>query len=82
VDTVQPLPTRGAVFFDLRDEGRSMRVSFHANTGVYVVSLWRDEQCLGTFRLPASEAPRLVHALVSSLAEMSRDAADDRAETA
>ncbi|MCZ3389295.1 MAG: hypothetical protein LH645_09325 [Actinomycetia bacterium] len=69
MEPVSPLPTQGAVFFDPRDEGRFLRVSFHDPLGVFVLSLWKDHTCLGTFRLPADEAPRLVHAMVSALVE-------------
>lgn len=64
---VSPLPTHGAVFFDPRDEGRSLRVSFHDALGVFVLSLWKDDTCLGTFRLPVDDAPRLIHSMVGAL---------------
>lgn len=67
MEPVSPLPTQGSVFFDPRDEGRFLRVSFHDDLQVYVLSLWRDDTCLATFRLAVEEAPRLVHALVASL---------------
>jgi hypothetical protein len=67
MESVSPLPTQGAVFFDPRDEGRFLRVSFHEALGVFVLSLWKDDTCLGTFRLPADEAPRLIHAMVGAL---------------
>jgi hypothetical protein len=67
MDIVSPLPSHGTVFFDPRDESRVLRLSYHDELGVFVISLWRDDTCLGTFRLAADEAPRLVHAMVSSL---------------
>ena len=63
---MSPLPAQGTVFFDPRDEGRFLRVSFHDDLGVFVLSLWRDDTCLGTFRLAADEAPRLIHAMVTA----------------
>ena len=69
MEPVSPLPTQGAVFFDLRDEGRFLRVSFHDALGVFVLSLWKDDTCLGTFRLAADEAPRLIHSMVSALVD-------------
>jgi hypothetical protein len=80
--SVQPLPTHGAAFFDVRDDARSMRASYHAETGVYVISLWRVDECLGSFRLPAADAPRLVHALVSPLVGDVPSASDGEADTA
>ncbi len=65
---VTPLPTLGSVFFDAREHGRSMRVAFHPAEGVYVLSLWRDDTCLQTFRLPAAAAPELVQTIVGALA--------------
>jgi hypothetical protein len=67
MDIVSPLPSQGTVFFDPRDESRVLRLSYHDELGVFVISLWRDDTCLGTFRLAVDEAPRLVHAMVSSL---------------
>lgn len=64
---MSPLPTHGAVFFDPRDEGRFLRVSFHDSLGVFVLSLWKDDTCLGTFRLPIDDAPRLIHSMVGAL---------------
>lgn len=69
MDRVSPIPSHGSVFFDVRDEGRSLRLSFHSAQDVYVFSLWRDAECLASFRLSAQEAPRLIHALASGLAQ-------------
>jgi hypothetical protein len=83
MDEVTPLPTHGSVFFDPRDQGRTLRVSFHPASSMFVVSLWRDEECLGTFRLPSVDVPRLVHGLVAPLAgsgsQLGRDAESDSA---
>ena len=68
MDRVSPLPSNGAVFFDPRDEGRSLRVSYHEALGVFVLSLWRGSDCLGSFRMSAEDSPRLVHSLMTSLA--------------
>lgn len=67
MESVSPLPAQGSVFFDPRDEGRFLRVSYHEDLGVFVLSLWRDATCLGTFRLGTDEAPRLIHAMVTAL---------------
>ena len=68
MEEVSPLPRSGDVFFDPRDEGRFLRLSYHAELGVYVVSLWRDDVCLGTHRLSVQDVPRLLHALTTPLA--------------
>ena len=40
-----------------------MRVSWYADTGVAVFSIWQGDTCTGTFRLPIPELPRMVEAL-------------------
>ena len=47
-----PLPRLGEVFFDVRGSSRSMRLSWYADTGVSVFSIWQGGTCTGTFRLP------------------------------
>ena len=39
-----------------------------AADGLVVISLWRDNLCIGTFRLAVDEVPDLVHALTEGLA--------------
>ncbi|MDX6285652.1 MAG: hypothetical protein QOG53_1137 [Frankiales bacterium] len=65
---VTPLPLSGSVFFDRRDARRSMRVSWHAESKVFVISMWRDDVCIASFPLAADEAARFVHTVVRSLA--------------
>lgn len=60
------LPTRGEVFLDARDDGRSLRVSAHPEAGVVVLSQWRGDRCVATFRLAAAD----VAALRSALADL------------
>lgn len=69
MESVSPLPLNGAVFFDVRDARRSLRVSHHDDAGVFVLSLWFDGTCLGTFRLAAAEVPEFLTAFVGPLAE-------------
>src|SRR5258707_12697025 len=45
-----PLPRLGEVFFDVRGSSRSMRLSWYADTGVAVFSIW--EGGVGTGNLP------------------------------
>jgi hypothetical protein len=63
------LPTRGEVFVDARGGARAMRVSWHHDDGVVVLSLWRDDTCVGTFRVATEDVPALVGALVGGLAQ-------------
>jgi hypothetical protein len=58
-----PLPRLGEVFFDVRGNSRSMRLSWYADTGVAVFSIWQGGVCTGTFRLPIDDLPRMVETL-------------------
>jgi hypothetical protein len=57
------LPTQGEVFEDVRGAGRTLRVSWHSADGVVVMSMWRANECTGSFRLPVSDLPDLLRAL-------------------
>jgi hypothetical protein len=58
-----PLPRLGEVFFDVRGNSRSMRLSWYADTGVAVLSIWQGGMCTGTFRLAIADLPRMVEML-------------------
>ncbi len=58
-----PLPRLGEVYFDVRGESRSMRLSWYADTGVAVFSIWQGGTCTGTFRLPIADLPRMIDTL-------------------
>jgi len=67
VSPVRPLPTTGSVFLDDRGGDRALRVTWHPEADVVVLSLWRDNVCAGSFRLPATEVPALLALLASGL---------------
>jgi hypothetical protein len=48
---------RRVLFADERGVG--LRVSWHHEHSVVLLSLWREDVCVGTFRLPPEEAERL-----------------------
>src|SRR5215469_18392067 len=58
-----PLPRLGEVFFDVRGTSRSMRLSWYADTGIAVFSIWQGGTCTGTFRLPMDDLSRLMDSL-------------------
>jgi hypothetical protein len=58
-----PLPRLGEVFFDVRGSSRSMRLSWYADTGVAVFSIWQGGMCTGTFRLPIGDLARMIETL-------------------
>ena len=65
---VTPFPRVGTVFFDTRADGRTLRLSWHEDSGTFVLSIWHHETCTASFRLDSSEAPRLLYAVGSALA--------------
>ena len=68
---VVPVPVETSVLADARGAGRAMRVTWHheaGDAGLVVLSLWHDEECVGSFRLVAADVPALVTALVDGLA--------------
>jgi hypothetical protein len=60
-----PLPRDGEVFFDVRGDARSMRLSWYADSNVAVFSIWQGNRCTGTFRLPFADLARMVQTLQS-----------------
>jgi hypothetical protein len=64
---VTPLPATGEVFLDPRGSGRALRVSWHGEADVVVLSLWSSGTCTGTFRLPVEDVPDLIDALRDGL---------------
>jgi len=72
-------PRTGSVFLDPRGEDRSLRVTWHQESQLVVLSLWRDNVCAGTFRLAADEVPDLISLLRQGLDE-AYDSARERVE--
>ena len=73
------VPRTGAVFLDPRGQDRSLRVTWHQDAQLVVLSLWRDNVCAGTFRLSADEVPDLIGLLRQGL-DQAYDAARERVE--
>lgn len=67
VRSTSSVPASLEVFLDARGDGRALRVTWHAEAGVVVFSLWRAGVCAGTFRLPIEDAPALIEMLRGSL---------------
>ena len=65
---VLALPSSREVLADVRGNGRWMRVTWHDEADVVVLSLWKQMSCVGTLRLDRSDVPGLVNALVTGLA--------------
>ena len=62
-----PLPRQGETFLDPRGGARSLRVRWHHEADLVVLSLWRGAECTGTFRLPSAEVPALIEVLQAGL---------------
>ncbi len=70
--TVLRLPTRGQWAWDVRGEGRAVRISAHVESGLVNLSVWRHDTCVGTVRLLPSEVANLMAGLSEGLAEIAR----------
>ena len=67
-----PVPAHGTVLLDARGTDRALRVSWHDEDGLVVLSVWRGGECTATFRLEASDIPALVDTLVTGLDRVGR----------
>ena len=63
----RPLPETGSIFLDARGQDRALRISWHSEASVVVLSLWRDNLCTGSFRLSVDEVPDLIDLLRTGL---------------
>ena len=63
----RPLASPGAIFLDPRGSDRAMRVSWHQDAGVVVLSLWRENVCTATFRLDPDQVADLIALLREGL---------------
>jgi hypothetical protein len=69
------LPGRREVLID--DRGTGLRLTWHADQMTTVVSLWREDSCIGTFHLEPMEAARVITFLSSNLAEAAANLPSD-----
>jgi hypothetical protein len=68
--TDQPrIDQHSEVFLDPRSGDRVLRVTWHPESDVVVLSLWRESTCVGTFRLGRESVTPFVDALLDGLAE-------------
>lgn len=63
----RPLPEQGSIFLDARGGERVLRVSWHLDNGLVVLSLWRENVCSGSFRLAVDDVPEMIATLRSGL---------------
>jgi hypothetical protein len=65
--SARPLPQLGSIYLDARGGERALRVSWHHDSGLVVLSLWRENICAGSFRLAVDEVPDLIEMLRTGL---------------
>jgi hypothetical protein len=58
---------QGEVFLDARGDSRALRLTWHHDADLVVLSLWRGETCTGTFRLASADVDAFIDALVTGL---------------
>ena len=62
-----PVTPDAELFVDARGGDRALRVRWHQDEDVVVLSVWRGGQCAATFRLGIEEVPTLIAALRAGL---------------
>jgi hypothetical protein len=67
MSAARPLPAVGSIFLDARGDERALRVSWHPEADLVVISLWRDNVCAASFRLAVDEVPDLIELLRAGL---------------
>ena len=74
VENASALSARRDVFLDER--GAGLRVSWHPERDLVVLSVWQDDSCAGTFRMSVQDVPRLSGLLAAALGDWVDQAAD------
>jgi hypothetical protein len=67
MSAVSPVPDGVAYFLDSRGDHRALRVRWHDEADVVVLSMWRGSECVASFRLAVEEVPDLIAALREGL---------------
>jgi hypothetical protein len=53
----------------LDERGAGLRVTWHPERDLVVLSVWHDGRCVGTFRMPVQDVPRLSGLLAAALGD-------------
>jgi hypothetical protein len=67
MSAVAPVPDGVEYFIDARGASRALRVSWHHEADLVVLSMWRGQECVSTFRLAIDEVPGLIATLREGL---------------
>jgi hypothetical protein len=78
VDDTPALSARRDMFLDER--GAALRVTWHPERDLVVLSVWHGDSCVGTFRMPVQDVPRLSGLLAAALGDWV-DQSDDGGAT-
>ena len=69
---------RRVLITDARSDGKHLRVTWHRDRGLFVVSIWHDDVCTGTVQVPIADAPQLIGLFVDGLAQRATDPTEGR----
>ena len=53
----------------LDERGAALRVTWHPERDLVVLSVWQHDSCVGTFRMPVQDVPRLSGLLAAALGD-------------
>jgi hypothetical protein len=53
----------------LDERGAALRVTWHPERDLVVLSVWQGDRCVGTFRMPVQDVPRLSGLLAAALGD-------------
>jgi hypothetical protein len=53
----------------LDERGTALRVTWHPERDLVVLSVWQGDRCVGTFRMPVQDVPRLSGLLAAALGD-------------
>ena len=53
----------------LDERGTGLRVTWHPERDLVVLSVWQDDRCIGTFRMSVQDVPRLSGLLAAALGD-------------
>jgi hypothetical protein len=67
VENASALSARRDMFLDER--GAGLRVTWHPERDLVVLSVWQDDRCVGTFRMSVQDVPRLSGLLAAALGD-------------
>jgi hypothetical protein len=74
VENASALSARRDMFLDER--GAGLRVTWHPERDLVVLSVWQDDSCVGTFRMSVHDVPRLSGLLAAALGDWVGHTAD------